>query len=61
MTKFVKLESGAIVNISQIVAIKGKVAYTTALVGGPMSDSSFSWEFEVTDKDIKNILKAGEE
>ncbi len=67
MAKFVKLESGAIVNISQIVAIKydpineAKIIYTTAVDNGIMSNATLSLRFKATDKDIDNILKASEE
>lgn len=67
MAKFVKLESGEIVNVNQIVAIaysdvnESKIIYTTAVDNRVLGDTVISLRFKVTESDIKNILKASEE
>lgn len=67
MAKFVKLESGAIINLAQIVAIKYdninecQAIYTTAIQNSCLGDNIMNLRFKATKKDVDNILKASKE
>lgn len=64
MAKFIELECGAIINLSQIVAIKydhineSQVIYTNAIDTGCLSNNIVNLRFKATQKDINNILEA---